>query len=360
MKKEAKLLLNRAIDSLLLSVEYFNRPWDRGRTESVLIFLDHSFEMLLKSSIVHKGGNIRDSGTNETIGFKRCVNKCMSDEQLKCLSEDQTVTLRMLNDLRDAAYHHILDISEQMLYVHTQAGVATFTSILREVFNKSVADFLPKRVLPISTEPPSELTLMMDKEFSQIRELLSANKRRRTECKARLRSVAIMENAIQGGEGQPSERELNRLIKNVKNGQAWKSLFPGVASLKLSADDSGIGYHFRISKTVGAPMRVAEEGEESVATIAIKRVSELSYYSLSVTQLAHHLGITVPKTGALIRCLKIKQNPEYFKEIKLRSTPYEQYSQKALQHLREEVSKVNMEEVWKMHKPQRKSRSERL
>lgn len=107
-------------------------------------------------------------------------------------------------------------------------------------------------------------------------------------------------------------------------------------------------------------MRVAEEGEESVATIAIKRVSELSYYSLSVTQLAHHLGITVPKTGALIRYLKIKQNPEYFKEIKLRSTPYEQYSQKALQHLREEVSKVNMEEVWKMHKPQRKSRSERL
>ncbi len=360
MKREAKLLLDRAIDSLLLSIEHFNRPWDRGRVESVLIFLDHSFELLLKSNIVHKGGSIRAPGTKETIGFKRCVNKCVSDEQLKCLSEDQAITIRILNDFRDAAYHHVLYISEQMLYVHTQAGVATFASILEEVFNKKIADFLPERVLPISTEPPIELTLMMDKEFSQIRELLYPNKRRRTECKARLRSVAIMENAIKGREGQPSERELNRLVKNIKNGQAWDSLFPGIARLELKAEDSGIGYHFRISKTEGPAMRIVGEEEESVATIAIKRVNELGYYSLSVTDLAKHLDLTVPKTGTLIRYLELQQNPEYFKEIKIRSTCYKQYSQKALRYLRQEIPKVNMEEVWKMYRPQRKSRSERL
>ncbi|MGQ9689600.1 MAG: hypothetical protein ACUVXF_12590 [Desulfobaccales bacterium] len=44
MKKEAKILLEKAINSLILSVEHFNRPWDRGRVEAVLILLDHAFQ----------------------------------------------------------------------------------------------------------------------------------------------------------------------------------------------------------------------------------------------------------------------------------------------------------------------------
>ncbi len=60
MRKQAKILLARSLDSLVLSIEHFNRPWDRGRTEAVLILLDRSFELLLKSIILHKGGKIRE------------------------------------------------------------------------------------------------------------------------------------------------------------------------------------------------------------------------------------------------------------------------------------------------------------
>ena len=67
MKKEARLLLEKAIDSLILSIEYFNRPWDKGRIETVLILLDHSFELLLKAAILHKGGKIRKKRENQTI-----------------------------------------------------------------------------------------------------------------------------------------------------------------------------------------------------------------------------------------------------------------------------------------------------
>lgn len=56
MKREARLLLDNALDSLVLSIEQFNRPWDQGRKEAVLIFLDRGFELLLKSAIVHLGG----------------------------------------------------------------------------------------------------------------------------------------------------------------------------------------------------------------------------------------------------------------------------------------------------------------
>ncbi len=53
MKKQARMLLDRAIDSLVLAVEHFNRPWDRGRREAVLILMDRSFELMLKAAILH-------------------------------------------------------------------------------------------------------------------------------------------------------------------------------------------------------------------------------------------------------------------------------------------------------------------
>ena len=56
MKKEVRQLREKAINALVLSIDHFNRPWDRGRAEAVLILLDHSFEMLLKSAIRQKGG----------------------------------------------------------------------------------------------------------------------------------------------------------------------------------------------------------------------------------------------------------------------------------------------------------------
>ena len=59
MKKEVKLLVKKAVNSLILSIEHFNRPWDKGRPETVLILLDHSFELLLKGAILHKGGKIQ-------------------------------------------------------------------------------------------------------------------------------------------------------------------------------------------------------------------------------------------------------------------------------------------------------------
>ena len=53
MKREAKLLLDKACDALVLSIELFNRPHERGRVCGTLIQLDHGFEMLMKAAILH-------------------------------------------------------------------------------------------------------------------------------------------------------------------------------------------------------------------------------------------------------------------------------------------------------------------
>ena len=73
MKGEARLLLEKACDSLLLGIEKFNCPFERGRITSVLISFDHGCEMLLKSSILQRGGRIRNRGSSETLGFDACV-----------------------------------------------------------------------------------------------------------------------------------------------------------------------------------------------------------------------------------------------------------------------------------------------
>ena len=85
MRKEVRLLRAKALESLVLSIELFNRPSDAGRPHSVLIFLDHAFEMLFKAAILHRGGRIREPRAKQTIGFDACVRKGLSDAKVKFL-----------------------------------------------------------------------------------------------------------------------------------------------------------------------------------------------------------------------------------------------------------------------------------
>src|SRR5690606_35692508 len=132
------LLLAKACDSLVLSIELFNRPNDRGRVSSTLIQLDHAFEMLLKAALLHRGGRIRENRAKETIGFDACVRRALSDARIKFLTDEQALVLQTINGLRDAAQHHLLEISEGQLYVHVQSGVTLFRDLLRSVFKQEL------------------------------------------------------------------------------------------------------------------------------------------------------------------------------------------------------------------------------
>jgi len=117
MKKEVKILRAKSVESLVLSIEHFNRPSDTGRVHAVLMLLDHAFEMLFKAIILHRGGRIREPRSEQTIGFVACVRRGLSNAQVKFLDENQALTVQMINSLRDAAQHHILNISEPHLAV---------------------------------------------------------------------------------------------------------------------------------------------------------------------------------------------------------------------------------------------------
>ena len=232
MRREAKLLLDKAIDSLLLGIELFNRPQDRGRITAVLIQTDHGFEMFLKSAILHRGGQIRDKGAKETIGFNTCVGRGLSDGRIKFLSEEQALTLQAINGLRDAAQHHLLDISENQLYIYLQSAVTLFKDLIRDVFQKELANEFPSRVLPISTTPPTDLATIFDFEVNEILKLLRPNRRRRIEAEARLRPLVLLDLLVRGENEQPSDLELKHISEELFK-KSWPEVFPGVAIIDV-------------------------------------------------------------------------------------------------------------------------------
>ena len=252
MKKETKLLLHKSIDSLILSIEFFNRPWDKSREEAVLILLDRSFELFLKAVILHKGGRIREKRAKETYGFDKCVRVCLSDSTVKCLDEDQAVTIQIINSLRDAAQHYLLDVSESQLYMYAQAGITLYSQKTKEVFDVSLSDYLPERVLPISTTPPKSLGMLIDTEFKEIKELIGPGTRKKLQAKAKLRPLAIIESSLEGVRSQPGEFEINKIIKKIESGKNWKSIFPGIANLNLDTTGSGLSVSIKLTKKAGA------------------------------------------------------------------------------------------------------------
>jgi len=349
MKKEARLLFEKAINSLLLSVEHFNRPWDRGRMEAVLILLDHAFEMLLKSAILHRGGNIRQPKAKQTIGFDKCVRMALSDGEIKFLTPEQALLLQSINSLRDAAQHHLVDISEQHLYLQAQAGLTLFKDLMQAVFGKDLAIQLPDRVLPLSTTPPMDLAALFAQEVEEIKRLLLPGTRRRLEATAKARALAIMEGAIQGESIQPSQADLQKIFRGIREGRSWEQIFPGVASINIVAEGHGPSIDLRITKKEGIPVQIVPEGTPGAGVVAIKRVNELDYYSLFHKDLAAKLGLTGPKTSAVIWHLGIQSDPEYFKEIMIGKCRFKRYSRKTLEVLRREIKRLNLDEIWQLY-----------
>src|SRR5690606_12539905 len=305
---------------------------------------------LLKASIIHKGGKIKDKGAKETIGFSACLRKGLSDNAIKFLSDTDVLTLQTINGLRDAAQHYTLEMSEQYLYFQAQAGLTLFRDIAKKVFNIDLKTQLPVRVLPLSTTPPMDIQAFFSTEVQEIKKLLAPKSRKKLEATEKLRALAIMENAIQGNESQPSDTELKALAKRLSKATNWGQLFPSVSTLSFIQNGYGPSLNLIITKSEGVPVTVVPEGTPGAGVVAIKRVNELDFYNLGRDQLAKKLSLTGPKTTAAVKHFAIKEDPECFKHLKVGNVPFDRYSQKAIEKIKEGLKTNTIEEIWNERK----------
>ncbi len=102
-KTDVSELKKRAVNSLVLGIELFNRPHERGRAESVLIFLHHAFEMLLKAIIKGRIGTVHAQGEKYSCSFDKCLE--VAQHTIEMISIDERATMSILDAYRDTSIH---------------------------------------------------------------------------------------------------------------------------------------------------------------------------------------------------------------------------------------------------------------
>ena len=261
------------------------------------------------------------------------------------MTEEQALTLQTINGLRDAAQHHLLDISEAQLYIHIQSGVTLFHDLLKLIFKMDLSQKLPARVLPISTTAPVDIATIFDSEITEILKLLQPGKRRSVEAEARLRPLAVLESTIKGEKTQPNTHELNRIGRNLLK-QKWQKVFPSAALMNVVTEGSGINISVRITKQEGPSFHIVPEGTPGASTVAVRRINELDFYNLGARQLSQKVGVTTPKLLAVVAHLGLQDDPGCFKEIVIGKARHKRYSQEAIPKLRKCLKEEDLDEIW--------------
>lgn len=355
MRREARLLLGSSVDSLVLSIDHFNRCDDRGRQNATLILLVHSFEMLLKAALVERGSPIRDKGANHTVSFKTCVSRALSDGTFKFIDENQAVLLRATYGLRSGAQHHVVVVSEPQLYLHVQGGLTLFRDVYKLVFGKDLAKVLPQRVLPVSTMAPLDIEALFMSQVTEVLKLLAPGRRSRATALARLEPLAVLSGANDGLDEPPTAIELLALAKRLRDGEGWQLVFPGAASLGVSTEDASHRIQLRLVRNapVGAGDLIAipvPEGTANAELLALKRVNDWDYYGMNHTQLANAVGITSSKLTAYISLLRLKTDIECSKEFPTGKTRLRKYAPQAITRIREAMESESPEDAWRRYR----------
>lgn len=346
LRPDVDRLLAQAVDSLTIAVDHFNRSSDQGRPATVLMLLDHAWEMLLKAGLLQRGIDIRDAGTGFTLTFETCLNRATTGEE-QFLSGDERLALRVLNALRDQAQHFLVEVTEQTLYAVAQSALTLFAKLTARLFGLALAERLPRRVMPLSTDPPESIHLLMDGEFSQLQKLLGKGAGKAVSGEAKLRCLLAMDRAITDQPNQVAGAEFEEATRSVAAAPAWDEVFKGIARLQMTPDGSGIRLALTIQKDEGIPVRVVKEGEEATATIAVRKVNNTDFYCFGARELARRIKLDQHKTLALIWKLGLQGEDDCYRVISIGKSKHKMYSQNALARLRSALPSLDLEAVCK-------------
>lgn len=334
MRREARLLKAKAVSSLRRSAQAFNSLDDDGRTTTVLLHLQHAFEMLLKAVLVERRTKVFDPNSGRSIGFQRALN--LVQQELK-LSREVAGTLRAIDAMRDDEQHYLSGDSEGLLYLHTRAGVTIFEDVLRDVFGESLADILPSRVLPISTEPPADIDLLIDRAYRQIGDLLQPRRRRRSEARRLIRTLLALE-GHEAQEVEVSERDVNRVERGVREGRAVYEVFPRLQGLGTQVEGTGLDVRVRITRQTDAPPVRLVGDDEPVESAAIREIDLQRTFKHGPKALAEKLGIDTGRAKALRWRLAIEGDPACRHDFVFGKMKLPMYSDRALERMREAIA----------------------
>jgi hypothetical protein len=334
MRREARLLKAKATASLRRSAQAFNSFDDEGRITTVLLHAQHAFEMLLKAALVERNHHVFDPRTGRSIGFEKALN--LAREELG-LTAEVVGTLRTIDALRDDQQHYLGLEDEALLYLHLRAGVTIFDDVLRQVFGLALADLLPSRTLPISTEAPADLDLLIDGQFRQIADLLQPSRRQRPEARGMIRTLLALEGHV-ADEVDVSERDVNRVERGIRAGKTRAEVFPRLAGLRTDVEGTGLTVRVRITRQEGAPPVRLVGSEDPVEAAAIREVDLRNTFKHAPKDLADKLRVDTGRAKALRWHLGIDDDPRCLHVFVHGKMKFPLYSDLALERMRAAIA----------------------
>lgn len=328
------------MSSFRRAVAAFNAPDDDGRTTSVLLHLQHATEMILKAHLVEAGIRVFDKRLGRSIGFEKCVN--LASAELGLSSEDAGL-LRAVDALRDEEQHWYVVVSEGLLYVHCRATTTVVDNLLWKLAKERISDYLPHRVLPLSSEPPRDIQILIQEEYDTIQLLLRPGRRQRSEARARIRTLLALE-AHMKVDVRVSSLDVNRVERAAKDGHTRAAAFPQLERLTSDIDGEGFAMTFRFSKKEGLPVKYVSDGEDAVG---IREVDLQKKFHWSPTALAKKLNLTTGKAKALRWSLGIDDDPDCRRIFRFGGSEHEGYSDNAYLKMLEALKTCDIDEVWR-------------
>lgn len=357
MKPTAKTLHSKALSSMRTAVTAFNSPHDDGRPTVVLLHLQHAFEMLLKAALFQGGAKVFDKKSGRSIGFEAAINQSCQLAGFK-VTQDEAGTLRAIDVLRDDEQHWFNDVSEGLLYLHARAAVTLFDELLFRAFKQRLADHLPNRVLPVSTEAPQDILALADSEYANIVELLKPGRRARRNARAKIRTLLALEAHV-AEDTKVSDSDVNRVEKGIKAGKTRQQVFPRLTPLAADISGEGLTVKVKIIKQADAlPVRLVRDGDggEVIDAAAVREVDLQKKFHWSPFDLADKLSITRPRATALREHLGIDKDADCLNVFEFGSQKHPRYSDNALTRMRKAIDEQDMDAIWESHAPGRRSK----
>lgn len=351
LRASARILKKKAVSSFKRSIAAFNSVDDDGRMTTVLLHAQHAFEMLLKAALNQRQVNVFDKSTGRSIGFEQVIRRAAQTAGIK-LTDEEAGTLRAIDALRDDEQHWYNDVDEALLYVHLRAAVTLFDDLLQRVFGEHLADHLPRRILPVSTEPPQDFQVLVDAEYTKIKELLKPGRRAGAEARARIRTLLAME-AHTEPDTKVSDKDVTRVETGIRDGKERMQVFPRLGKVGASISGDGLEVQVRFVKQ-GSALPVVFTNDEEVDAAAIRTVDQQKKYHRSAFELADALGVSRPRATALRHHLGIDKNPSVCHTFTFASQKIVRFSDQALVMMKDAKETLDMDVIWAVHSPNKK------
>lgn len=291
--------------------------------------------MLLKAILVQRKIRVFDPGQNRSIGFAKCINLAI---QYAKLTSEEAGLLRTIDAYRDAEQHWIIVVTEDALFLHARGYITLFDDLLKRALGDTLADHLPTRVLPISTQPPVGFDIMVDREFAQIRELLRPGKRRRTEARGRIRALLAMGGHL-AEDVDTGEAEIDRAERAIRDDKEREKVFPRLTTVatRIVGEGPTITVHFARKEGQGAPVRIIGADDPGEAAV-VREVDLQKRFPYSATTLAKALGITRPQSFKLRRELAIDTDSKCMHVFVFGRSKHPGFSDLALRRMRDALT----------------------